>query len=203
MPEAGRLARRSYLVRGREEGNPHEPMRLQRETTPAIPLPFGPVSDDSGAFERAGKVAANCAPGHQNPFSVDTGPPEATSLLSESHASIDRSLHTPTKSAPDGSMLRSGANGKIPAVGCTPRTVTPTAAFTTATGEVWSPLTDRSVVELLLCLLPSVWTAAYIFSRCSMYLVPMFEARNRNHTYRRSTRLPTTSATCVECANLA
>lgn len=138
MPEPGWLVRRSFLVQDCEEGDPQEAiaLRCRRELPSAIPLPVQPVSDDSGAIEKAGTLAAGCAHGQQNPVSGGTAASEATSLRSESHASIDRSLHTPTKPGPAGAVLRSDANGVLPGGGCAPPAVTPTTAFTIAPGQV-------------------------------------------------------------------
>lgn len=142
MPERGWLVRRSFLVQGREEGDPQaNALRCRRGPPCAAPFPVQPEPDDNGAIDKtgmlaAGTLAAGCAHGQQHPISGGTAASETTSLHSESHASIDRSLHTPTKPVPAGAVLQSGANGVLPGGGCASPAVTPTTAFTTATGQV-------------------------------------------------------------------
>lgn len=130
MPESGRLVRRSSLLEGREEGDPHAALLGQREVTSEIPSPSQPVSDDNGAIKRAGNLAAGGAHGLRNPFSAGAAASEAISLHPEGHESVDCSLHTPTKPARAGAVLRSGANRALPGGGCAPPAVTPTTACT-------------------------------------------------------------------------
>lgn len=159
MPEPSRLVRRSFLVQGGEGGDSHNALRCQREATSAIPLPV--VSDDNDVMEQAGKLVAGYGHGQQNPFSAGTSASEATS--SSLHSD---NVHTPTKPAPAGSVLRSDANGVLPGSGCVPPAVTPTA-----TGKVRPPLTAyslgarsysffRIVSAHMGCLLPSILNAS-------------------------------------------
>ena len=133
MPEPGWLVRRSFLAQGREECDPQEALRGQPS---AIPSPVHPVSGDNDAIDRAGALAAGCAHGQQNPVFGGNTASEATSLHSENYPSIDRSLHTPTKPVAAGAVLSSRANGVLAGAGCLPPAVTPTTAYTTATGQV-------------------------------------------------------------------
>ena len=131
MPDPGWLARRSFLVQGREKGVPQETSHCQRETLSAIPRSVQPMSDDTRGIERAGKLAAGGADGQQNAFAADQAASEPVPLRAERRTSIESSLHTPTKPAP----AKHGSSGELRVGNCA-APATPTTGFTTSTDKV-------------------------------------------------------------------
>lgn len=127
------------MVQGRKRGDSHEALRCQREITSAFPLAAEPLSGDNGDIEQAGKSGAGCDHAQHHSSYAGTNASKSISLHSESHASADHSLLTPTRPARAGSVLRSGTEGVLPGSGCSSRPMTPTTACTTATDKVRPP----------------------------------------------------------------